>query len=704
VHESRLTLLRVRGIPIGVGWSWLPIAAFLTWWLSTQVFPRGYEHLSSSTYLAMALASALLFFVSIVLHELGHAFRALKEGMRIEGITLWLLGGVARFLGMFPSAGAELRIAVAGPLVSVGLAVAFGALSVLSRPLGVPVPVRGVLDYLAAINGLVVLFNLLPALPLDGGRILRAIMWKRRGDFGAATRAAATLGQAFGFTLGAIGIVLLSRHKMANGIWVALVGVFIVNAARSESSYGAVDDVLARTRVRDLMTPSPAGGSPGAMAAVSPETTIDDLIVRVAAEDAPLLAYPVLDGGVLVGLISLEQAGSVPPADRSTRTVAGAMTPRDKMAVLGADTPMREALGTIQAAAGPAVVTDGDRITGIVSMLDVARTLRGHLRRKGGHARPRRRRLAGGGIALAVLVGLGIVWHPPIYILSPGPATNVSHDMTITGVPSRTPATAYLLTTVRADQHTALVDLVEMFRPHREVVTTAAVGSIAFQDEMFRESRVLAAAAAGKASGLEVTLTGQGVEVIGLVGGSPAAAVLRAGDIITAVDGAAVHTEFDLEDAVRPKPAGTRFALTVQREGRTLSVTTGSTKTSEGTAIGIVGVTKGIDVASPFKITFVARDIGGPSAGLAYALAITDALSTGSPSPSGTVAATGTIDRVGTVGDVSGVDLKAVGARSRGARLFIVPADEMGAARGLVPDVKGVASLSDALSVLRPAA
>ncbi len=658
MHESRLTLLRVRGIPIGVGWSWLPIAAFLTWWLSTQVFPRGYEHLSSSTYLAMALASALLFFVSIVLHELGHAFRALKEGMRIEGITLWLLGGVARFLGMFPSAGAELRIAVAGPLVSVGLAVAFGALSVLSRPLGVPVPVRGVLDYLAAINGLVVLFNLLPALPLDGGRILRAIMWKRRGDFGAATRAAATLGQAFGFTLGAIGIVLLSRHKMANGIWVALVGVFIVNAARSESSYGAVDDVLARTRVRDLMTPSPAGGSPGAMAAVSPETTIDDLIVRVAAEDAPLLAYPVLDGGVLVGLISLEQAGSVPPADRSTRTVAGAMTPRDKVDVLGADTPMRH------------------------SMLDVARTLRGHLRRKGGHARPKRRRLAGGGIALAVLVGLGIVWHPPIYILSPGPATNVSHDMTITGVPSRTPATAYLLTTVRADQHTALVDLVEMFR----------------------ESRVLAAAAAGKASGLEVTLTGQGVEVIGLVGGSPAAAVLRAGDIITAVDGAAVHTEFDLEDAVRPKPAGTRFALTVQREGRTLSVTTGSTKTSEGTAIGIVGVTKGIDVASPFKITFVARDIGGPSAGLAYALAITDALSTGSPSPSGTVAATGTIDRVGTVGDVSGVDLKAVGARSRGARLFIVPADEVGAARGLVPDVKGVASLSDALSVLRPAA
>ena len=137
-----------------------------------------------------------------------------------------------------------------------------------------------------------------------------------------------------------------------------------------------------------------------------------------------------------------------------------------------------------------------------------------------------------------MLVGLGVVWHPPVYILSPGPATDVSHDMTITGVPARTPAAAYLLTTVRADQHTALADIVEMFRPHREVITTADVGSIAFQDQMFEESRVLAAMAAAAAKGIHVTLTGAGVEVIGKTAGSPAAGDLKAGDLITAVDAA----------------------------------------------------------------------------------------------------------------------------------------------------------------------
>ena len=282
MYESRFVVVRVRGIPIGVSWSWLLVAGFLTWWLTNQLFPQRYPGLSTGTYLGMAAASALMFFVSIVLHELGHAFRALKEGMKIEGITLWLFGGVARFLGMFPSAGAELRIAVAGPFVSVGLAVLFWVLVTAGHPLGLPVPVRGVLEYLAAINILVVVFNLVPALPLDGGRILRSLLWRRRGDFPSATRTAAILGQAFGFVLGAYGIYAISQHQMATGVWVALVGVFIVNAARAEASYGVVDGTLARTRVADLMTPDPL--------VVSPGTTIDDLLLRAAAQASPLPA------------------------------------------------------------------------------------------------------------------------------------------------------------------------------------------------------------------------------------------------------------------------------------------------------------------------------------------------------------------------------------------------------------------------------
>jgi PDZ domain-containing protein len=232
------------------------------------------------------------------------------------------------------------------------------------------------------------------------------------------------------------------------------------------------------------------------------------------------------------------------------------------------------------------------------------------------------------------------------------------------------------------------------------MVTTGDVGSIAFQDLMFEESRVLAAAAAARASGIPVTLTGAGVQVIGITAGSPAGKALRTGDLITAVDGTPVRTEFDLQDTVRSKPAGTRFALAVERSGKNLAVTTSTGQGNDGPALGIVPVTKKIDVAAPFKITFVHRDIGGPSAGLAYALAIADALSTAGPSRTGVVAATGTIDRAGTVGNVGGVDLKGVGARRQGAKLFIVPADEVAAARGTVSDVKGVASLSDALALL----
>ncbi|HMC04011.1 MAG TPA: site-2 protease family protein, partial [Actinomycetota bacterium] len=406
MYESRFVVVRVRGIPIGVSWSWLLIAGFLTWWLANQLFPQQYPRLAAGTYVAMAAASALMFFVSIVLHELGHAFRALREGMKIEGITLWLFGGVARFLGMFPSAGAELRIAVAGPLVSVALAAVFWLLGTVGHPLEFPVPVRGVLEYLAAINVLVVVFNLVPALPLDGGRILRSLIWKRRGDFPSATRTAAALGQGFGLLLGVAGIYAISQRQMANGVWLALIGVFIVNAARAEASYGVVDGTLGRARVDSIMTPNPL--------VVAPATTIDDLLARAAALASPLPAYPVADQGELVGLISLRRVGSIPPGDRASRTVAEAMTPRERVTVLAPDTPMRQALGAIQASDEPAVVTEGGRIAGVVSVLDVARALKAHLGPAGspGPAGLQRwrsqRKLVGGVAALAAVVVLGV--------------------------------------------------------------------------------------------------------------------------------------------------------------------------------------------------------------------------------------------------------------------------------------------------------
>ena len=192
------TIARIAGIRISVNWSWLIVFALIVWTLESAVFPESNPGLSTATYVAMAVVAAFLFFASLLLHELGHALQARREGMEIDGITLWLFGGIARFKGMFPSAGAELRIAVAGPLVSLLLGCLFVAIAAAG---GLASAVEGVAAWLGFINLILLAFNLLPALPLDGGRVFRPLLWLRTGDFARATRFAADVGRGLGYLL-----------------------------------------------------------------------------------------------------------------------------------------------------------------------------------------------------------------------------------------------------------------------------------------------------------------------------------------------------------------------------------------------------------------------------------------------------------------------------------------------------------------------
>ena len=191
-----ITLGRIAGIRIGINWSWLVVFALIAWTLASSVFPDQNPHLADGTYVGMGVAAALLYFCSLLLHELGHALQARRDGLEIEGITLWLFGGVARFRGVFPSAGAELRIALAGPLVSLVLGGLFVGLGQAVRS---PAAVQGVAAWLGYINLILLVFNMLPALPLDGGRVFRALLWRSRGDFGSATRVAVAAGRACGY-------------------------------------------------------------------------------------------------------------------------------------------------------------------------------------------------------------------------------------------------------------------------------------------------------------------------------------------------------------------------------------------------------------------------------------------------------------------------------------------------------------------------
>ncbi|MEX0790958.1 MAG: site-2 protease family protein, partial [Actinomycetota bacterium] len=335
------TLLRVRGIRIGAHWSWLVVFSLITMSLARDVFPFTYPGLNGRTYLVMAVISALTFFVCILLHELGHAFQALKEGMKISDITLWLFGGVARFEGRFPSAGAEFRIAAAGPAVSVLLAGLLALSTWMGARMGLPLQVGGVLDYLARINIAVVIFNLIPALPLDGGRILRAALWHRRKDFTAATLSAAKVARVFAFMLMALGLFWMTLYSAVTGIWSIVMGWFLLQAAQAEKSFALVRRAFENLTVRNLMTRDPV--------VFRSDTTAAEMLNLVQAR--PHSVYPVVDDGVLKGMISLRLAASVPLEQRERTPLRDLMS---EPLVIDGSSAVEEVLEQLQTPPGRA--------------------------------------------------------------------------------------------------------------------------------------------------------------------------------------------------------------------------------------------------------------------------------------------------------------------------------------------------------------
>jgi len=363
VRDS-LTIGRIAGIRIGINWSWLVVFALIVWTLATGIFPETNPGLGDGTYVAMAIVAALFFFTSLLLHELGHAWQARRDGMEIEGITLWLFGGVAKFKGMFPSAGAEFRIAVAGPLVSLLL----GALFVVVAVVGdLPATVDGVAAWLGYINLTLLVFNLLPALPLDGGRVLRSALWQLRGDFAWATRISAAIGRAMGYIFIGGGVALLIFLNAFSGAWLAFIGWFLLQAAGAEDRYLATRQALQGLRVRDLMVRDPV-------------TTRADVTLGEFMDDVVwnrrYTTYPVTDDGRAVGLLPFRCVAGVPRRDWETRTVGECMLPREAVPVVAADDELIDAAAELaEDGVNRALVLDGDRLVGLLSITDVARAL-----------------------------------------------------------------------------------------------------------------------------------------------------------------------------------------------------------------------------------------------------------------------------------------------------------------------------------------
>ncbi|HEX6582404.1 MAG TPA: site-2 protease family protein [Thermoleophilaceae bacterium] len=362
LHAS-FGLGRVAGVEIGVNWSWIVVVGLVSWSLGAVVFPDEVPGLSDGTYLAMALIATVLFFASLLLHELGHAVVARREGMEIAGITLWLFGGVARFNGMFPSGGAELRIALAGPAVSLFLGLLFLGVAAV-----VPLPdaVDGVVAWLGRINLILFGFNMLPALPLDGGRVLRALLWLRSGDFMRATRTAGGLGRVFGNGLMILGALAVFAGG-AGGLWLIAIGFFLSAAAQAEVSFATTRTALSGLRVRDAMVAEPES--------VPADSTLAAFVSGPFARSRHA-AYPVMRDGQLAGLLYFRDLAAIPPGDWDRARVDQAAVPIGRIGTLSPDDDLAEALMQLaDTKLQRALVVDGDRLAGLLSITDVSRLL-----------------------------------------------------------------------------------------------------------------------------------------------------------------------------------------------------------------------------------------------------------------------------------------------------------------------------------------
>jgi len=364
VRES-IRLGRIFGIPVGLNWSILAIAALLAVDLAVGRYPSIYPHASELSMWAMAIFVSVLFFASVLAHELAHAVVARRYGMKVEGITLWLLGGVTKLGGDAPSGRAELRLSGAGPLASLVLGVLFAAAAFGVGRIG-PAMLADGFWWLGIINGLLAVFNVLPAAPLDGGRILSGVLWARHGDRDRAHITAARAGRVLGWLLIVAGGVQLFVLSGFGGVWTALIGWFIVGAAGMEERLARTRARLGQTTVGQVMHRDPA--------VARGWVTVDDFV----AHDLPWMRHRVFpvgeSDGTIGGLVDVADMERVPPDQRGRVLVRDVRVPFDEVALARPDERMADVLG--RPPSGPlshVLVFDDGRLVGMVTPYDVER-------------------------------------------------------------------------------------------------------------------------------------------------------------------------------------------------------------------------------------------------------------------------------------------------------------------------------------------
>ncbi|MEU0137153.1 site-2 protease family protein [Streptomyces sp. NPDC006296] len=366
--RATFTLGRIAGVRIGVHWSVLLIVGIITLGLAQGRLPRTYPGHNPALYWAAGLVAALVFFASLLAHELAHAVLARRNGVPVADIVLWLLGGMARLKSEASTPAAELRIAGVGPLVSFLLSGIFALGTWLLHLASAPALVVEVAAWLAAINFLLAAFNILPAAPLDGGRLLRAFLWWRTGDRLRATVQATQAGRVLGWLLIAAGFLIFFRGGGLEGLWLALIGWFLIAAATAEGRQAQLRELMAGVPVRDSMTRDPLTAS----AALTVAEMLDDPRYRYRHS-----AFPVVTPrGAPLGLMTLDRARQVPAGESARATVDEVMVPLAEATVARPGDPLADLLPRMEPGAEHRVlVVDEDRLVGILTLSDISRTV-----------------------------------------------------------------------------------------------------------------------------------------------------------------------------------------------------------------------------------------------------------------------------------------------------------------------------------------
>ncbi|MGW0512861.1 site-2 protease family protein [Streptomyces olivaceoviridis] len=367
--NETLSLGRIAGVRVGLNWSVLVIVVLVTVALARGEFPASHPGYSAVQYWALALLAAVVFLVSLLAHELAHAVVARRNGVQVDGITLWMLGGAARLHSEAATPAAELRIAAVGPLTSLLAGGALAGVAAGLDALHASGLVVEAVAWLSAINILLGVFNALPAAPLDGGRLLRAYLWHRTGDRLRATRGASAAGRALGWFMVLTGFAAVLFGHNLSGLWPALIGWFLISAATAEARQAEMRSVLGGIPVRRVMTPNPV--------TVPDAATLADFVAQGPFGHYRHSAFPVLaaDGSV-TGLLTVRRVEMTPAHARASTTVREAMRPLGDVVIAAPDEPVLDLLPRLEASpVRRAVVLDEGRLVGILTVADITRAL-----------------------------------------------------------------------------------------------------------------------------------------------------------------------------------------------------------------------------------------------------------------------------------------------------------------------------------------